>query len=251
MEQDSIIRTSGFAKSYAPGVPVLRDLDIEIRPRERIALIGANGTGKSTLLKCLIGLLPGSDGTVSALGETFSGSPSKAQLRRIRLQIGFVFQHHGLVRQLSVLSNVTHGMLGYPGSWRAAIQVMAPAEWRIRAMEALSAVNLEAKALERADALSGGQQQRVAIARALIRRPRLMIADEPAASLDPSAGRDVMTVFSRLASEQGITLLYTSHDMEHAVSYSDRIIALKDGRVHFDQASSSVSQSMLSEVFDG
>ena len=251
MEQDSIIRTSGFAKSYAPGTPVLRDLDIEIRPRERIALIGANGTGKSTLLKCLIGLLPGTDGTVTALGETFSGAPTRAQLRRIRLQIGFVFQHHGLVRQLSVLSNVTHGMLGYPGSWRAAIQMMAPAEWRIRAMEALSAVNLEAKALERADALSGGQQQRVAIARALIRRPRLMIADEPAASLDPSAGRDVMTVFSRLSSEQGITLLYTSHDMEHAVSYSDRIIALKDGRVHFDQPSSSVSPSMLSEVFDG
>lgn len=251
MEHESIIRTRGFSKSYGANGPVLSNLDIDIGPRERIALIGANGTGKSTLLKCLIGLLPSSGGTVSALGETFSGAPSRAQLRRIRLQIGFVFQHHGLVRQLSVLSNVTHGMLGYPGSWRAAIQMLAPSDWRVRAMDALRAVNLDSKALERADALSGGQQQRVAIARALVRKPRLMIADEPAASLDPAAGRDVMTVFSRLASDHGITLVYTSHDMEHAVGYSDRIIALKAGRVHFDRASADVTEDMLTEVFNG
>ncbi|MEM6463520.1 MAG: ATP-binding cassette domain-containing protein [Pseudomonadota bacterium] len=251
MDDDFIIRTRGFSKSYQADTPVLSDLDIDIRPRERIALIGANGTGKSTLLKCLIGLLPGSGGNVTALGETFSGSPTKTQLRRIRLQIGFVFQHHGLVRQLSVLSNVTHGMLGYPGSWRAAVQMLAPSEWRIRAMQALSEVNLEAKAMDRADTLSGGQRQRVAIARALIRRPRLMIADEPAASLDPAAGRDVMTLFSKLASDHGITLLFTSHDMEHAIGYSDRIIALKRGKLHFDLPAPQVSEAMLTEVFDG
>jgi len=246
---DPVIEVSGLTKAYGQGEPVFSDIRLVVRPGERVALIGANGSGKSTLLKCIIGLHASSAGTVTALGETFVGHPSTAQGRRIRKKIGFVFQHHGLVKRLSVLSNVVHGMLGYPGSWRAAVQTLAPGEWREAAMQALDAVGLSDKALQRADALSGGQQQRVAIARALIRKPTLMIADEPAASLDPAAGRDVMDVFSNLVRNQGITLLFTSHDMEHAVAYSDRVIALKQGHIHFDKPGSDVTDATLAEVF--
>jgi phosphonate transport system ATP-binding protein len=116
-------------------------------------------------------------------------------------------------------------------------------------MEALSWVNLSEMAAERADALSGGQQQRVAIARALVRRPTLLIADEPAASLDPVSGQDVMALFARLCADHGITLLFTSHDMAHARSFSDRIIALRAGRVVFDKPSATTTDTDLDEVF--
>lgn len=116
-------------------------------------------------------------------------------------------------------------------------------------MQALGEVNLAHKALERADALSGGQQQRVAIARALIRRPRLLIADEPSASLDPASGRDVMELFAALCQQHGITLVFTSHDMEHATEFSDRVVALKDGKVQFDQPSANVLSDMTASIF--
>jgi len=162
-----------------------------------------------------------------------------------------VFQKHCLVRRRTVLSNVIHGLFGAPGSWRAFSHSIAPEPWRQRALEALDAVNLADKAMMRADALSGGQQQRVAIARALVRRPRLLIADEPAASLDPVSGRNVMDLFQSLCGGQGITLLFTSHDMKHALDYATRVVALKQGRVLFDKPSGRVSQSDLNETFHG
>jgi phosphonate transport system ATP-binding protein len=142
-------------------------------------------------------------------------------------------------------------MFGEPGSWRAFSHSLAPLAWRHRAMQALVDVDLEHKALHRADALSGGQQQRVAIARALVRRPRLLIADEPAASLDPVSGVNVMDLFTKLCRTQGITLLYTSHDMAHAMDYADRIVALKGGRVFFDRPVNRVTPADLKDTFDG
>ena len=248
---DFIIRASDLMKYYEPGSPIFENIDFGILKGERVALIGPNGAGKSTLLKCLIGLHGNSGGTITTMGETFDLSPTVAQSKRLRGRIGFVFQQHGLVGRLSVLSNVVHGKIGQINSWRVFCQTIAPKEWRDVAMDALEAVSLGDKALKRADSLSGGQQQRVAIARALVRKPELMIADEPAASLDPSAGRDVMSTFSDLVRSKGITLLFTSHDMDHAIEYSDRIIALKNGVLHFDLATSSVSTAMLEEVFNG
>jgi phosphonate transport system ATP-binding protein len=245
------IETQGLYKRYGNGAPVLADVDLAIRAGERVALIGANGCGKTTLLKCLIGLIPASEGLITVFGERFQRAPAPAQRRRLRRQIGFVFQHHGLVRRLSVLSNVVHGMVGMPGAWRACVHTLAPSVWREAAMDALAAVNLDHKALDRAGSLSGGQQQRVAIARALVRRPRLIIADEPAASLDPAAGHDVMALFNDLVRDHGITLLFTCHDMEHARLFSDRILALKAGGILFDMPSRNVTDAMLSEVFNG
>lgn len=246
-----IIRTEALKKTYANGQAVLAGIDLRVGAGERIALIGSNGTGKSTLLKCLIGHTPFCSGEITTLGEAFRSAPSNPQLRRIRERVGFVFQNHGLVRRQSVLTNVVHGRLGLAGGWRAWHQAIARQEFRQQAMEALAQVNLTAKAGARADELSGGQAQRVAIARALIRRPSLMIADEPAASLDPASGRDVMEVFSNLVRKNGITLVFTTHDMEHAMSFADRVIALKAGKVHFDLHADKVHRDEIEDVFNG
>lgn len=246
---DPIVTTHALRKTYDRGAEILKGVDLIIRQGERVALIGSNGSGKSTLLRCLIGLHEVTEGKVTALGETFSGLPAGAQKARLRRQTGFVFQKHCLVRRRSVLSNVIHGMMSEPGSWRAFSQATAPEAWRRAALEALSWVNLADKAADRADALSGGQQQRVAIARALVRRPALLIADEPAASLDPVSGQDVMALFARLCSDHGITLLFTSHDMVHARSFADRIVALKAGRVLFDKPAATTTDADLEDVF--
>ena len=244
-----VIQTRALEKTYNRRNAVLRGVDVAIRPGERVALIGSNGSGKSTLLKCLIGLHPISGGTVTTLGERFERAPSARQRTEMRRRTGFVFQNHSLVRRRSALSNVVHGLLGEAGSWRAFAQATAPQPWRERALEALTEVGLADKAMERTDSLSGGQQQRVAIARALVRRPHLLIADEPAASLDPVAGRDVMELFGKLCERHGITLLYTSHDMSHAFEFSERVIALRDGRIHFDRLSRELDDAELHATF--
>ncbi|MEM1363776.1 MAG: ATP-binding cassette domain-containing protein, partial [Pseudomonadota bacterium] len=192
---DPVVITRDLRKAYPGGAQILDGVSLTIREGERVALIGHNGSGKSTLLKCLIGLHLISGGEVEVMGNTFTNRPHARVLRRLRLKTGFVFQNHCLVRRRSVLSNVVHGMLGQSGSWRGFSQTLAPQAWREAAMQALADVNLAAFADARADALSGGQQQRVAIARALVCGPQILIADEPAARLDPVSGRDVMDLF--------------------------------------------------------
>jgi phosphonate transport system ATP-binding protein len=248
---DTLLRGDGVRKRYADGREVIAGVDLSLRAGERVALIGPNGSGKSTLLRCLMGLQPLSGGAVTLLGERFTAMPGRAQRRRLRLRLGFVFQFHGLVKRRTALSNVVHGLMAEGGGWRGFCHNLAPREARERAMAALEAVGLAEYATARADALSGGQQQRVAIARALVRRPALLVADEPAASLDPAAGHEVMALFTRLAEARGTTLLFTSHDMGHARAYADRIVALGGGRVLFDTAATDVDEAMLRGVFHG
>ncbi|MDA7948699.1 MAG: ATP-binding cassette domain-containing protein [Hyphomicrobiaceae bacterium] len=249
LQKSNLIRCENLAKSFGPDTAVLRGINLDIFEGECVALIGSNGAGKSTLLKSLIGLHPLTEGSVVTLGEEFNALPTGKQRQKIRRQIGFVFQNHGLVKRLTALSNVVHGMLGMTRGWRAVHQAIAPSEWREAGLSALNAVRLRDKAATRADQLSGGQSQRVAIARALVRNPRLIIADEPAASLDPVAGHEVMKQFSNLTKDNGITLVFTSHDMDHAARYADRIVALKAGKIYFDRPSHKVSKRDLQNVF--
>ncbi|MEQ1943663.1 ATP-binding cassette domain-containing protein [Mesorhizobium sp. VNQ89] len=247
----ALIETRDLVQRYAGASPVLDRIDLTIREGDTVALIGSNGAGKSTLLKTLVGLNAIDAGSVTIFGERFERRPGRSHMAAIRRQIGFVFQHHGLVRRQTALTNVVQGMLGMPGGWRAWHHAIAPAEWRDRAVGALSAVRLADKAQSRADRLSGGQAQRVAIARALVRQPRLLIADEPAASLDPATGHDVMRTFLEIAESTGTTLVFTSHDMEHALSYARRVIALKGGRVFLDAESRDLRAHDLEPVFRG
>ena len=226
----------------------LRGVDFTLGATERVALIGPNGAGKTTLLNAVVGLVPAAGGAVETLGERLDRARGRA---RARACTGFVFQKHGLVRRRSALSNVVHGLMARPGAWRGWSAAIAPARWRADAMEALAEVGLADRAGDRADRLSGGQAQRVAVARALVSRPRLVIADEPTASLDPAAGREVMELFSALVARRGAALLFTTHDMEHALAHADRVVGLRDGRIALDRPAADCALSDLEALFDG
>ncbi len=242
------IEAQDVAKTFGE-TPVFSNVSFRLARGEAVALVGANGTGKSTLLRCLMGLIPASEGKVLLLGENASVAKGKA-LRALRTRIGLVSQKHNLVPRLPVLSNVVHGLLGRHPGVRHWNHTFAPIASRDAAMRALEKVGLAEFALRRADRLSGGQSQRVAIARAIVSNPEILIADEPCASLDPAAGEDVMDLFFKLAREEGVTVVFTSHNIDHALRYGDRVLGLADGRLKLDATAASLSPSDLRGLYD-
>lgn len=227
---------------------VLSDISLKIAPGETLALLGANGSGKSTLLKCLVRLAVPQAGSVVIDGTDVLNCPRR-QLRHARSRIGIVFQKHNLVPRVSALSNVIHGCLGKTSDPRLWAQIFTPADIRYKAMECLDAVGMSHLAGRQANRLSGGESQRVAIARALMQDPALLLADEPAASLDPGTGIDVMELFRRAFPGQGKTLVFVSHDLDHALSFSDRIVGLKDGRIIIDTPTKETGKDELARLY--
>ncbi|MEO0381103.1 MAG: ATP-binding cassette domain-containing protein [Pseudomonadota bacterium] len=242
------IEAHGVAKVFGT-TPIFSGVSFRLARSETVALVGANGTGKSTLLRCLMGLIPVSEGRVVLLDQDAT-SAKPADLRALRARVGLVSQKHNLVPRLSVLSNVIHGLLGQQPGMRHWTHALAPAASRAAAMEALAQVGLAEFASRRADRLSGGQSQRVAIARAIVGAPEILIADEPCASLDPAAGEDVMELFFRLARQNNVTVVFTSHHIDHALRYGDRVLGLADGALKLDATAASLSASDLRGLYD-
>lgn len=228
-EEHIDISVQNLSKKFG-NVTVLNDVSFEVQRGTSIALLGHNGSGKSTLLRCLVRLIDPEQGNVQLLGHNVTKIDGK-DLRELRSRIGFIFQHHNLVKRASVLSNVLHGALSRSHNPRLWFQGTAPRKEREQAMQALDQVGLAEFASRRADQLSGGQSQRVAIARALMQRPHLIMADEPVASLDPQAGDDVMNLLFTLSQQNNITLLFSTHHLDHALSFSERIVVLKKGNL--------------------
>ncbi|MEL6913038.1 MAG: ATP-binding cassette domain-containing protein [Pseudomonadota bacterium] len=242
------LRVTGLAKGFA-GTRVFEDVSFGLSRGEAVAIVGANGTGKSTLLRCLLGLIPADAGQIDVLGTDVRVARA-SQLRAMRAQMGLVSQRHNLVPRLSVLSNVVQGLLGQKPGIRHWSQAIAPPASRDAAMAALDKVGLAPLATRRADRLSGGQSQRVAIARALVGQPKILVADEPTASLDPAAGEDVMDLFFALARQEGVTVVFISHNIGHALRYGDRVLGLADGRLEFDARAASLAASDLRGLYD-
>lgn len=240
---------SNLRKSYHATTTILNGVSLAVPSGQAVALIGSNGAGKSTLLRCCLRLIEPNGGSIRLLGEDVRALDHNA-LRRLRAQIGFVFQRHNLVGQLSVLSNVLHGAQARISGPRGWFHFLAPSALRDEAMHCLDLVGLADFASRRADQLSGGQSQRVAIARTLMQRPRLMFADEPVASLDPNAGEEVMELFSELIRQQGLTLVFTSHHINHALRFADRVVALRGGRIEIDAMSASLDARDLRGVYE-
>lgn len=238
------LEVQGLTKTFKGSEPVVDRLDFFVRQRESVALIGANGAGKSTALRSALRLIEPDAGDVILFGVPLMQASPK-DLRHTRADVGFVFQKHNLVPRLTALSNVVHGHLGRAGGIRGWSQALAPRPIREQALACLDRVGLIDHAMKRADQLSGGQSQRVAIARALMARPKMIVADEPVASLDPVAGEEVMTLFSNLVRDEGITLLFTSHNVDHALAFSDRVLALKAGRLVLDAPSHDLQADTL------
>lgn len=242
------LQVHDLTKSFGGGAPVFSGLAFAVDRGASVALVGANGSGKSTLLRCCLGLIPVDRGRVTLLGEDTATLRRTAQ-RRLRARTGLVAQKHNLVPRLSVLSNVIHGLLGQSAGPRYWTHMFAPQAARDAAMAALGRVGLAHLALRRADGLSGGQSQRVAIARALVCQPRFLVADEPTASLDPSAGEEVMDLFFDLVRAEGVTVIFTSHNVDHALRYGDRVLGLAHGRLEIDTATAGLHSRDLEGLY--
>lgn len=241
------IAVRGLTVRYRSGFAALNGVDLSVFEGQSVALIGCNGAGKSTLLRCLVGLVEPTSGSVR-VGGTELTTASRRGLRSVRRDVGFVFQRFHLVPRLSAFHNVVQGAMGTRGSG-CAWPLTAPGSVRSDAMGALHRVGLGGFAQRRVDTLSGGQQQRVAIARMLIQKPRVILADEPVASLDPASGRAVMELLREIAREQQVTVVAALHHLDFALTYSDRIVGLRDGVVTLDRATSACDPSGLAEFF--
>lgn len=229
--------------------PVLRNISFTLERGERVALIGSNGSGKSTLLKSCVRLVEPYGGSIRVMGKDVISAYSQ-DLRSIRSNIGFVFQQHNLVPTLSLLSNVIQGSLFRNPGPQGWFQSLAKEEDRKLALECLQKVGLEHLAMKRVDTLSGGQSQRVAIARSLMQKPSILFADEPSASLDPVSGKSVMELFAKLAKEDDIAVLFTTHAKEEAISYADRVIGLQKGKITLNTPAGQVVLTDLDFVYE-
>jgi phosphonate transport system ATP-binding protein len=211
---------------------VLHDIGFRVAPGEVVALLGPSGAGKTTLFRCLTRLVEADSGEIRLLGQAIRGLERRA-LRQARREVGLVFQQHNLIRRRSALDNVLAGRLAAVPLWRVASGRFGAAE-RQRAFAALDRVGLLEVARRRADRLSGGQQQRVAIARVLAQQSRVILADEPVASLDPAAAVAVLALLRELARQDGIAVLCSLHQVDLVPGFADRVVGLSGGRLVSD-----------------
>jgi len=229
----------------------LSDVSVKVAKGEMVALIGASGSGKSTLIRHIAGLERGSrEGGRVEVFDTLMQHEGKLapSAREIRKSVGVIFQQFNLVGRLSVLTNVLVGCLGHVPAWRGTLSFFTRAEQE-KAMAALARVGIAETVRQRSSTLSGGQQQRAAIARALVQGAKLILADEPIASLDPASAKRVMETLAEINEADGITIVVSLHQVEYARLYCPRTIALKDGQVAFDGPSGALTDEFLREIY--
>ena len=249
---DAVLSVRNVSKTFRAR-RALDAVSLEVRAGEMIALIGPSGSGKSTLLRSITGLAPidAGDGVVEVFAERVQerGHPTDAVRRaRARAGVGFIFQQFNLVGRLSLFTNVALVSLGRIGFWRG-VAGRWPAQTRIAAMRALARVGVAEYAGQRANTLSGGQQQRGAIARALVQEARILLADEPVASLDPVSARRVMDILRDLNTADGLTVIVSLHQVDYPLRYCDRIIALKTGKILYDGPTSGLGKDRLIDIY--
>ncbi|MDE3053487.1 MAG: phosphonate ABC transporter ATP-binding protein [Gemmatimonadota bacterium] len=235
-----------LTKTYPNGTTALKDVSFTVQDGEFLVVIGLSGSGKSTLLRCINRLIEPTHGRVLLDGVDVTAARGR-ELRHLRRHIGMVFQHFNLVRRSSVLTNVLSGRLGYSGTLKSLLGLWTR-EDRERARHALDRMGLANKAARRADSLSGGQQQRVGIARTLMQEPRIILADEPVASLDPVLSHSILRYLEQL-NKEGITVLCSLHFLDLVHRYATRVIALKDGVKVFEGLPGEIDRAKFQEIY--
>ncbi|MDP9005899.1 MAG: phosphonate ABC transporter ATP-binding protein [Actinomycetota bacterium] len=225
------LQVQGLSHAYG-ATPVLREVSFDVAPGEVVAVIGPSGAGKTTLFRSITGLVAPSGGRALVAGRDLATLGGR-ELARARRQVGLIFQQYNLVRRLSAADNVVIGRLVHLPTWRAVLR-RPGADERARAVACLDRVGMAAHARARADTLSGGQQQRVAIARVLAQRSSLLLADEPVASLDPASAASVLATLRAIASDHGIAVVCSLHQVELVGGFADRVVGLGQGRVTLD-----------------
>jgi phosphonate transport system ATP-binding protein len=236
-----------LTKRYPTGDLALDHVDLQVPAGQVMALIGPSGAGKSTLIRCVNRLVEPTGGTVQLDGLDLTGLGSGA-LRRARRRMGMIFQEYALVERLSVMENVLSGRLGYVGFWSSWFRRF-PRKDVEEAFRLLDRVGLAHMADKRADALSGGQRQRVGIVRALMQDPKLLLVDEPTASLDPKTSRQIMRLIVELCEERGLAAIINIHDVALAQQFARRIVGLRAGRIVFDGAAEALGAEALTAIY--
>lgn len=242
-----LLQVNNVSKYYKGGTKALKNVNFSVKEGEFISIIGPSGAGKSTLLRCINRMIDATEGKV-IFNNLDVGIIKKKELRSLRTQIGMIFQHYNLVDRLSVIENVLHGRLGYK-STIAGVMGKYTEEEKIQAFKILEKLGLEDQAYKRCDQLSGGQKQRVGIARALVQNPKLILCDEPIASLDPNASKIIMDHLKNINKEMGITCILNLHQVDVALKYSDRIIGINGGRTVFNGKPSDITKEQIHEIY--
>jgi phosphonate transport system ATP-binding protein len=243
----TLLELHAVSKHYGLETKALTDISFSVKEGEFVSIIGPSGAGKSTLLRCINRMIEASSGEIMFDGVNVL-KVSTRELKQVRRTIGMIFQHYNLVNRLSVIENVLHGRLGYKSLMAGVMGIYSEEEQR-QAMALLDSLGLKEQVFKRADQLSGGQKQRVGIARALIQNPKMLLCDEPIASLDPNASKVIMDHLRTICSKMGITVLVNLHQVEVALKYADRIIGVNKGKVVYNGPPQNLSTAMIHSIY--
>ncbi|TCP20854.1 phosphonate transport system ATP-binding protein [Scopulibacillus darangshiensis] len=242
-----MIEFKNVSKVYPNGTAGLKNVNFKINKGDFVVIVGLSGAGKSTLLRSINRLHEITEGEIIIGDKSITAARGKALLRA-RRDIGMIFQNFNLVKRSSVIRNVLSGRVGYHSTIRTIFGLFPKRDVEL-ALDALDRVNIKEKAYSRADELSGGQQQRVSIARALAQEAKVILADEPVASLDPLTTRQVMDDLRRINKELGITTVVNLHFIDLARDYATRIIGIRAGEIVFDGPVEEATDSVFSEIY--
>ncbi|WP_342580501.1 phosphonate ABC transporter ATP-binding protein [Ureibacillus sp. FSL W7-1570] len=243
----AILTLNNVSKRYGTNTMALQDINFSVKEGEFVSIIGPSGAGKSTLLRCINRMIEASSGEIIFDGVDILKLDKKS-LRKVRATIGMVFQHYNLVTRLSVIENVLHGRLGYKSTLAGAFGLYSEEEKK-QAVHILGLLGLEDQVYKRCDQLSGGQKQRVGIARALIQNPRMLLCDEPIASLDPNSAKIIMDHLKNISSTLGITCIVNLHQVDVALKYSDRIIGINNGKKVYDGPPKEITEDIVRNIY--
>ena len=242
-----MIEFKNVYKTYPNGFTALKNINLQIEQGEFVAIIGLSGAGKSTILRCINRMHDISKGELTVDGVTVDSLRGK-ELRRYRRKVGMIFQSFNLVSRSTAIKNVLTADVPDMPFFRVLLGIFTK-EQKMRALESLDKVGILDKAYTRCDQLSGGQQQRVALARTLNQNPKIILADEPVASLDPITAKQVMQDFVHINKDMGITILLNIHHVELALEYADRIIGIRAGKIVYDGPSANVDKDVLAAIY--
>ena len=239
-----MLEIKNLKKTFENGTKALRGVDLEVKEGEFLSILGQSGSGKTTLLRSINGLE-----TIDT-GEIFFDNKkiNEAYLPDVQKKTGMIFQEFNLVNNLSSINNVLTGLLNSSSKFLSMFYLFTKKQ-KLEALKALETVGLLNKAYSRVDELSGGQRQRVGIARAIIKKPKLLLADEPIASLDPNAADLIMSLLKKINKEFNITIICNLHQTELASQYSDRIVGLLDGKIILDKPASSINKMSINQIY--
>jgi len=242
-----ILEFKNVNKMYNNITKALTDISFSIDEGEFVSIIGPSGSGKSTILRCINRLVDTTQGSITFDGHSVTGA-GKKEIRQIRKKTGMIFQHYNLVDRLSVIENVLHGRLGHKSALGGAVGYYTEQE-KESAFEILEKLGLTEQAYKRCDELSGGQKQRVGIARSIMQNPRLILCDEPIASLDPSSSKIIMDHLSNINQSMNVTCICNLHQVDVALKYSKRIIGLTSGKIVYDGPPDRLSKAKIHEIY--